>query len=347
MIIKKSNILFSRSCSIHSFAASSFALQCNTSSIVSSTLRTQPSSSKRQRLPYAEKRDYATVANDGADDLSHLRWPDTPRGQRHPSPYQILASSQTEPYNKQRFYELVKLYHPDRSGSTASPLPLPGSHPCYNIPHNTKLERYRLIVAAHGILSDPGKRRAYDTFGTGWSGNVGSTSSHRHGRGGHASRTRPGPFSGWQEHPEPDIWANATWEDWEKFYARRDPGHPAHQVPNYFRNSHFVTIVLILAMVGSTANYERAEINGEKFLEARDAMHDRAARELRKVRQQSEARPKEERIQFFVRQREATMLGVSVEEVRQDKLDKLLPPQEPCMSEDLRAKDWESGKSEP
>lgn len=94
-----------------------------------------------------------------------------------------------------------------------------------------------------------------------------------------------------------------------------------------------MTIVMVLALFGGTANYGRAEVNGEKFLEARDAMHDRAAKELRKVRQQSESRPKEERIQFFLRQREATMTGLGVEEMRQDKLSKILPQQETCMSE--------------
>jgi len=235
----------------------------------------------------------------------------------------------------------VKLYHPDRSGSqpTDSSI-LPATHPCRNIAPTTKLERYRLIIAAHGILSDPEKRRAYDSFGAGWSGmpdavtrsnNWGRANAHAHAH----SSTRPGPFSGWREHGDPDIWASATWEDWERFYARRDPSHPSHQAPRYLRNSYFVTVVMMLALLGSSANYGRAEKNGEQFLEARDAMHDRASRELRKVRQQ------EERIQFFLRQREATMMGVGVEDVSRDRLAKLLPEQENCMPEDLRSKDWE------
>lgn len=106
-------------------------------------------------------------------------------------------------------------------------------------------------------------------------------------------------------------------------------------------------MVMMLALLGSTINYGRAEANGDKFLEARDAMHDRASKELRKVRQQSESRPKEERIQYFLRQREATMLGIGIDEVRQERVAKLLPEQETCMSEDLRVKDWQEKKDDP
>ncbi|KAF1352337.1 hypothetical protein BDV97DRAFT_292892 [Delphinella strobiligena] len=280
-----------------------------------------------------QKRRYASIANDGRD-YSHLRWPEAPNGHQHPTPYQIFSLQQSEPYSKQRFYELVKIYHPDRGSPATPPSVLPGSHPCHNIAHGTKLERYRLIVAAHGILSDPEKRRAYDSFGAGWAGAPGNgATSNPWGRPGTGTGTPPGPFSGWREGTDPNIWANATWEDWERFYAARDPSHPSHQAPTYIRNSYFITIVMVLALVGSTANYGRAEVNGERFLEARDAMHDRAAKDLRKVRQQSESRPKEERIQFFLRQREATMTGLGVEEVRQDKLSKILPQQETCMSE--------------
>ena len=62
-------------------------------------------------------------------------------------------------YSKTRFHELVKLYHPDMS---------PGKSE--DIPRQVKIERYRLIVAAHTILSDPTRRSAYDRFGAGWNG---------------------------------------------------------------------------------------------------------------------------------------------------------------------------------
>lgn len=340
MNIKKPTILLSKCLSTHSFAPC-----VSISNTSSHTHSTSPRRCHNQHIysPAERRRQgYATIASDGTEDYSHLRWPDAPQGHRHPTPYQIFCLQQTDAYSKQRFYELVKLYHPDRSGSqpTDSSI-LPTTHPCRNIPPTTKLERYRLIIAAHGILSDPEKRRAYDSFGAGWSGMPDAvTRSNNWGRA-NAHGTRPGPFSGWREHSDPDIWGNATWEDWERFYARRDPTHPSYQAPQYLRNSYFITVVMMLALLGSSANYGRAEKNGEHFLEARDAMHDRASKELRKVRQQSESRHKEERIQFFLRQREATMMGVGVEDVRRDRLAKLLPEQENCMPEDLRSKDWE------
>lgn len=297
------------------------------------------------------RRRYATVASDSsnADDVSHLSWPDPPRGHRYPTPYQILSLQQRDAYTKQRFYELVKVYHPDRAGNDGQSS-LPCSHPCRNITHTARLERYRLIVAAHGILSDPDKRRAYDISGAGWIGTPNTSTRDPYGRptwggAGSGGGAPAGPFSGWREHRDPNIWANATWEDWERFYARGDPNHPLHQEPLYLRNSYFVTVVLVLVLVGMMANVGRAETAGDKFLEARDAMHDRASKELRKVRQQSEARPKDERIQFFLRQREATMSGVGVDEVRQEKLDKLLPKPESCMGEELREElDRERGR---
>lgn len=363
MIIKKSTILLPTLNCFHSLSSSSAPISTTSSYTITTTTTTstRPEACRphgRQRLylqHHDRRRHYATITSDSPNDASYLNWPDPPQGHTHPTPYQIFSLQHKEAYSKQRFYELVKLYHPDRNnGKPDTPSETaPSSHhhhhhhrSCNNsIPHATKLERYRLIVAAHAILSDPAKRRAYDSFGAGWAGTP-DAGFHHHPRGRDGQHA-PGPFSGWREHTDPNIWANATWEDWEKFHARTDPHHPAnfqggaHQGPVYLRNSYFVSLVVLMALLGSGANYKRGDSAGEKFLEARDAMHDRASRELRRVRQQSEDRPKEERIQFFLRQREATMLGISVEEVRQLKAEKLLPRRDTCMSEGLREKEWE------
>ena len=79
----------------------------------------------------------------------------------NPTPYEILAHSKDARYNKALFYQLVKIYHPDRNHTAA------GS----SMPHSVRLERYRLVVAANEILSDDVKRRAYDLYGAGWHGN--------------------------------------------------------------------------------------------------------------------------------------------------------------------------------
>jgi hypothetical protein len=301
---------------------------------------TTPAATPRQesacRLSPCTPRGYATIAGDPmsagpSDPLSSpssndMPWPNPPKGHSHPTPYQILSTKESEPYSKRRFYDLVKLYHPD-SGACEK------HHHHHKVPQPLRLERYRLVVAAHTILSDPEKRKMYDRFGAGWSG-VPSTVGGKPGAG-----TPAGPFSAWQHHTDADIWGNATWEDWERFYARRDG---ASQQPRYLSNGNFILCVILLAIVGASLNISRAEHEGDKVVASRDLVHDRASKELRRVRQLSENRPKEERIQFFVRQREATMHGTGVESLRDDKVAKLLPEQETCLSDELRTGGSES-----
>ncbi len=71
---------------------------------------------------------------------SGLGWPTS----AHPTPYEILNLDKRTPYAKARFYELVKLYHPDSS-----------HHGPDGLAPAARLERYRLVVAANGILGDP------------------------------------------------------------------------------------------------------------------------------------------------------------------------------------------------
>ncbi|TKA71613.1 hypothetical protein B0A55_07254 [Friedmanniomyces simplex] len=237
-------------------------------------------------------------------------------------------------YSKGDFYQLVKLYHPDLQSTST-------------IAHQLKMERYRLIVAAHTILSDPVKRSAYDRFGAGWNGKaeVGAHSGTHPG---------PGPFShSWQSggqgqaHPDP-IWQNATWEDWERFYAWRarkasGSSDEVPQSPLYMRNSHFIVLIALLAFAGSSANYSRAQDGGQYIVDQRDMVHDRAAKELRKVRQDlSGLDGKEERMQWFLRHREATMGALSGEEVetlRGERAGRVLPEPEVCRSEGVREKE--------
>lgn len=240
-------------------------------------------------------------------------------------------------YTKVRYYELVKLYHPDRTGT-----------PHNDIPQAVKTERYRLIVSAHAILSDPTRRSAYDRFGAGWDGRseVGGRDTWHQG----SPTQRPGPFSqSWSEGNDP-IWNNATWEDWERFYAwrarkegRSDGFNQPKQSPLYFKNSYFLLMVALLAMMGSSANYSRAQDVGTYYVEQRDIIHDRAAKELRKVKQDAtQSGSKQDRIEWFLRNREAT-LGLAdddaTETLRREKIDRLLPDREICRSEEVVQKE--------
>ncbi|KAF2220025.1 hypothetical protein BDZ85DRAFT_267977 [Elsinoe ampelina] len=299
---------------IHSFTPS--AATCSTSYKCLSTRDIRYHDRRHHNL----KNGYATIAGDSRVDDPALNWPEAPKGQSCPTPYQIFDIQRSAPYSKARFYELVKLYHPDRSIGDSS------------CSHAIRLERYRLIVAAHTILSDPVKRNAYDRFGAGWAGKADSPPYSPYA----GNQTPPGPFTSgaWREH-DPNIWSNATWEDWERWRDRQEGTSREPQTPRYLQNSTFVSLVLVFAAVGSSLNYNRAETEGGRFLAARDAVHDQASKELRKVRQSTHQRPKDERIDWFLKNREAAMLGIGVDELRDEKAGHVLPPQETCMPDGL------------
>ncbi|KAK4960212.1 J domain-containing protein 1 [Elasticomyces elasticus] len=324
MLSKKPSLLISAYGNLHSFNSASKST----------------TSSHREGT---RARQYATITGDGHDEAPAQprresakphHWPVAAKGQQHPTPYQILATKSNAAYTKHQFYALVKLYHPDLTST--SPLA-----------HQQKLERYRLIVAAHTILSDPVKRSAYDRFGAGWNGKAeaGAPQSSSSGHPG------PGPFSqswqsGSQSNADP-IWNNATWEDWEKFYAWRarkngENTSPDPQSPLYMRNSRFILLISLLAFAGGSANYNRAQDAGAYYIEQRDLVHDRAAKDLRRVRQEvGGLTGKEERVQWFLRQREATMGGMSgddVEAMRAEKASRVLAAPEVCRSEAVSGK---------
>ena len=71
-------------------------------------------------------------------------------------------------------------------------------------------------------------------------------------------------------------------------------------------------------------------------------MHDKAAKELRRVRQEaSGSGNRQDRIEWFLRNREATLgiAGSDNEALRQEKADRLLPDREVCRSEEIAEKD--------
>ncbi|KAM0715876.1 hypothetical protein Q7P37_008390 [Cladosporium fusiforme] len=319
MLIRKPSLLFTTRGNLHSLSAT------QSQSSTSSTCCQDGSTRHRYGRPFALRRSYATISRDENED-SHTRteddWPMPPKGQRCPTPYQIFALERNEAYTKSRFYQLVKIYHPDKNGNSKSIMS-----------HEMKSERYRLVVAANDILSDPAKRSAYDRLGAGWEGRAGIA-----GNGSNAS----GPFSqNWRDPSDP-VWQNATWEDWERWRERQEDEAMGvkreKQSPLYMQNSYFIMLIAFLALMGSSANYSRAQDAGQQFVEQRDIVHDRAAKELRKVKQDVQGmRGRDERIQWFLRNREATM-GIAsddVETMRQEKADRLLPNREVCRSENI------------
>ena len=167
-----------------------------------------------------------------------MNWPclKTPQSST-PTPYDILELEKSAVYSKHKFYELVKIYHPDRHGS-AGP-----EEPIHTLSRVERLDRYRLVVQAHEILSDPAKRQAYDVTGAGWGSKANSASMYgREYR--YTSGTADSPF------------ANATWEDWERWYARsNNPNAAGAQAyaGTYFNPNAFASIVIFLAVISGVA----------------------------------------------------------------------------------------------
>ncbi|CAG8445408.1 17717_t:CDS:2 [Acaulospora morrowiae] len=81
---------------------------------------------------------------------SIYKWP--PKS--FPTPFEIfkLPITATEEEIKRRYYELVKIYHPDRSGDDSP----------------EALEKFRKVVKAYEILSNKNQKEMYLRYGFGW-----------------------------------------------------------------------------------------------------------------------------------------------------------------------------------
>ncbi|KAI5798305.1 hypothetical protein FPQ18DRAFT_120304 [Pyronema domesticum] len=211
-------------------------------------------------------RSYATPTSTPPD---IYRWPSNP----YPTPYEILSHYPNKPYSKARYTELLKIYHPDHAHHYPA-----ASH---------RKERFFLIQTAHHILSSPQRRADYDRYYTGWPIRPPRTTvggAYPSGAGSSASSSSSSS-SWWTEregrnNPSEFNWGgpqdarnNANWEDWERWYAAKS--HTGDQKELYARNGTVVSIIVIMAFVGSFAelNYahnagQEAVVMGEKQSQA-------------------------------------------------------------------------------
>ncbi|KAI0200672.1 hypothetical protein F4808DRAFT_147891 [Astrocystis sublimbata] len=204
-------------------------------------------------------------------------WPTSP----HPTPYEVLAHPRGTRYNKALFYELVKIYHPDKAVSDADS----------SISSAVRLDRYRMVVAANEILSDAAKRRAYDLYGTGWNGNRTLQSVYR--EADRSWRNEPGNAS-----------RNATWEDWERWRHERN-GEKPPPTTVFMSNELFAIVLCSFVILGSLTQARRAKTTTMDVVEMRDQKH--AAISDGMVRRQNEQAPlgKHERVENFLRRRDS------------------------------------------
>jgi len=244
---------------------------------------------------------------DADADAAVRNWPQPVAPHTTPTPYQILQCAKGDVYSKHRFCALVKLYHPDHCHPASA---------VARLPRHVRLDRYRLLVAAHAILSDAGKRSAYDATGHGWAGH-------------HAPRDWEYDTQRWATDPR----NNATWEDWERWYAENTPGRqaPDHDGPRPIPLSNLTLIALLIAFVsiGGVAQGTRLTTFHASALERREQMHREATLELRRSHHATLAGDRHERIRTFVQHRDSNLVGEQNDQ-------RILPPAPPCASDTLR-----------
>ncbi|KAF7555127.1 hypothetical protein G7046_g6621 [Stylonectria norvegica] len=207
----------------------------------------------------------------------NLGWPKS----KYPSPYEIFGLRKDTPYTKKRFYELVKLYHPDKHIHSAT---------VDNLPHATRLERYRLIVAANDLLSDPSKRTLYDNHGVGWTGGKSQTLNETIREADRSWRHQPGNAA-----------HNATWEDWERWYNARD-GKPRE--PLYMSNGLFASLVVMMCMVGALTQISRASESGAEYMESKAQTNHQIAKHMARNNMAGAGLSKDQRVDTFLKDRE-------------------------------------------
>lgn len=221
---------------------------------------------------------------------------DEPKAQKHldwplhvnPTPYEILHHSPRAAYSKQNFYTLAKLYHPDR-------------HHCLATTHShlspsACVERYRLVVRANDILSDPAKRRAYDSYGAGWHGTRPTTSAmYREWRSAQHSPAK-----------------NATWEDWEQWRDERDG---KKQAPVYMSHGAFAVLLTFAISIGIIGQANRAGKMASNRMDLMQEKQGRLGAVMDKRSSKTAAMGREERVESFIRDRENALWGYAPEKL--------------------------------
>ncbi|KAL8970473.1 MAG: hypothetical protein Q9197_003784 [Variospora fuerteventurae] len=125
------------------------------------------------------------------------------------------------------------------------------------------MKRYRLVVAANDILSDPSRRRAYDLFGAGW-----STHPDNGGSACGSDDTTRQRWSGFHDNNSPA--GNATWEDWEKWHQRNSGGA---QDPVYTSNGGFVSLVAFVVALSAMSQASRVDEHQQYFADRIQLVH--------------------------------------------------------------------------
>ena len=261
----------------------------------------------KKRTGVSRCQHFATAQSQGPSAPTETwAWPQCTDNSTVPTPYQILSLRKGESYSKKRFYELVKLYHPDKIESESV------NHTNQAISKAKKLERFRLIVQANDILSDTGRRYAYDCYGMGWDGTSATKSGTGKAKPPHewdipSNGKRAHGWTGFSDNSNSAA-NNATWEDWERWYQTREAGDAGvsaqgPQVPNYVSNLALVSIIAIFTALGAVGELTRAKNFSLGLLDKRDHVHGEASKQLMRTRldtREGLGASRDERVQSFI-----------------------------------------------
>ena len=286
---------------------------------------TSPPSLPQQRArPFPNlqiKRTYADVHHGrGSDFRDNMNWPTKTSSSTIPTPYEIFDLEKGTAYSKHKFYELVKIYHPDRHI-------IEDNVSSRELSHGERLERYRLVILANEILSDPIKRREYDNHGAGWAGHQRICNRHTRGYYAKGSNKPYGIGKGYDNSP----FANATWEDWERWYAR-DTNETAKQshAGNYISPNMFASFILITAVISGVAQATNAGEFSGSIEERAQAFTEETSRFLnnRAEKQKTDTLDSDSRIKWFLEKRDPSKSGLkdAEEDIYNDHFSQRLLP---------------------
>ncbi|KEF62426.1 uncharacterized protein A1O9_00398 [Exophiala aquamarina CBS 119918] len=245
----------------------------------------------------SQSRTYADASFKQHEFRDNMNWPcrATPFT---PTPYEIFDITKNGVYSKHKFLELVKIYHPDRSGHATE------------LSHIERLERYRLVVQAHEILSDPVKRRAFDASGAGWGTR---NNASRHSRGFTNPEGKP---YGYGAGHDSSIFQNATWEDWERWYRRQDNSEKQAYSGTYIHPNAFASFVILLAVLSGVLQATRAGQYSGTLEEKARAFTEETSRFLnsRADHFKDNQVTRDGRVTHFLQKRDPSKYGLKAEE---------------------------------